>query len=389
MGESSLRSGVDHSAVGINGAGEGLGKRGACARRAGDPSGLRSLGICLSLSGSLLAAGLSGCAKPVASDLDAFPVVEMDKAVPYPTEEERAKRVFEVSVIDRPSENLDERTLVKPRAQVRHGLEKIAATFGAAVIERSKPDDEALRTDRPRPEFEGFDVTVVPSGDFAIATRFTTHRHAAVWSKPSKLPWQTEADVAKKPGTCTHTVEVAFDVELVQKGWEDRVKRTFLVNHKAQQENKDLDQACTISPVTIDTLFETALSEALACLEIPLGTRVSPRGHVLAHRKAKDGSSHLYQISLGTEQGVDPEEPIELRRVDVAQQSDGSELRTERVIASGVATQQITGEDTWVAVHADDLTTPILEGDVAKRAFSKGLIKNLTGPDCKKILAER
>ena len=53
----------------------------------------------------------------------------------------------------------------------------------------------------------------------------------------------------------------------------------------------------------------------LAALELPLGTRVSPRGHVLAHRKAKDGESHIYQVSLGIEQGVDPEEPIEFRRV--------------------------------------------------------------------------
>ncbi|MFO0687825.1 MAG: hypothetical protein U0900_03905 [Myxococcota bacterium] len=384
-----MRAGSKRSDLGFGGGIEGRGERSGQGRWAGRTAGRRAFPLVVAMSGGLLAVGLWGCAKPVASDLDAFPVVEMNKAVPYPTEEERAKRVFEVSVIDRPSENLDERKLGKPRTQVRHGLEKIAASFGAAVIERSKSDDEALRTDRPRPEFEGFDVEIVPSGDFAISTRFTTHRHAAVWSKPSKLPWQSEADVAKKPGTCTHTVEIAFDVELVQKSWEDRVQRTFLVNHKAQQENKDLDQACTISPVSIDTLFDTAISEALSCLEIPLGTRVSPRGHVLAHRKAKDGTSHLYQISLGTEQGVDPEEPIEFRRVDVSQQPDGTELRTERVIATGVATQQITGEDTWVAVHADDLTIPILEGDVVKRAFSKGLLTKLNGPDCKKILAER
>ncbi|MBY0400119.1 hypothetical protein K2X89_07475 [Myxococcota bacterium] len=339
--------------------------------------------------GSALVAGLSGCAKPTASDLDAYQVVEMSKAVPYPSEEERAKRVYEVSVVDRPAEALDEQALRKPRAQVRVGLEKIAASFGAAVIERSKPGFDGVRTDGPSSAFPGIEAEVVPSGDYAISTRFTTHRHAASWSKPSKLPWESAEDVAKKPGTCTHTAEVAFDVELVQKGWQDAVKRTFIVNHEATQENKDLDEACTIAPVTVETLFETAISEALSCLELPLGTRVSPRGHVLAHRKAKDGSSHIYQVSLGTEQGVDPEEPLDFRRVDVAQQPDGSELRTERVIASGVATQQITGQDTWVAVHADDLTTPVLEGDVVKRVFSKSLIKKLNGPDCKKILAER
>jgi len=374
------------------GAIEGNGTRGLAAD--GGPFGSRAerrwlRRLASMLTAAMLFAGIGGCQTPSASDLDAYQVVPMSKTVPYPSDAEREKRVYEVAVIDRPSDGLDEQTLRKPRAQVRVGLEKIAASHGAAMIERSKPGFDGVRSDRADADFQGVEVEVVPSGDFAISARFTTHRHAASWSKPMKLPWQTEADVAKKPGTCTHTAEIAFDVELVQKGWDDAVKRTFILTHKAQQENKDLDQACTIAEVTVETLFETAISEALSCLELPLGTRVSPRGHVLAHRKAKDGESHIYQVSLGIEQGVDPEEPIEFRRVELAQQPDGSELRTERVVASGLATQQITGQDTWVAVHADDLTTPILEGDVVKRVFKKSLINDLNGPDCKKILAER
>lgn len=384
MGDSRMR--VGQGTIGAVGA---RGQVGRSGRRTGR-TGLRSRRwIGSSLAGVALLAGLAGCQTPAASDLDAYPVVPMSKAVPYPSDAEREKRVYEVAVIDRPSEGLDEHALRKPRAQVRVGLEKIAASHGAAMIERSKPGFEGVRSHEAGADFQGVEVEVVPTGDYSIAARFTTYRHAASWSKPMKLPWQTEADVAKKPGTCTHTAEIAFDVELVQKGWEDAVKRTYIVTHKAQQENKDLDQACTIAEVTVDTLFETAISEALSCLELPLGTRVSPRGHVLAHRKAKDGESHLYQVSLGLEQGVDPEEPLEFRRVELAQQPDGSELRTERVIAAGVATQQITGQDTWVAVHADDLSTPILEGDVVKRVFKKSLINDLNGPDCKKILAER
>lgn len=323
------------------------------------------------------------------SDLDAYRVVPMNRVDPFPSEEERAKHVFEVAVVERPSPGFDEATLRKPREQVHLGLEKIAASFGAAVIDRSRPGFDAVRSDRPRSEFEGVDAEVVPSGDYALSARFTTLRHAAVWTPPTKLPWQSEEDVAKKPGTCTHTAEVTFDVELVRKGWEDQVERVYLLNHKAVQENKDLDRACTISPVTIDTLIETATAEALACLEIPLGTRISPRGYVLAHRKSKEGESHIYEVSLGLEHGVDPEEPLEFRRVERFDQSDGTQLRRERVIATGVATAQITPETTWVAVNLDDVKTEILEGDLVKRYFQKGLLTNLTGPDCKKILAER
>ncbi len=338
---------------------------------------------------SAMGALLAGCAKPKLSDLDAYQVIPMNRVVPFPPDGEREKRVFEVAVIDRPAENLDEQTLRKPRAQVRMALEKIAAFHGAAVIDRSKPGFDAVRTDRPRSEFHGVDAEVVTGGDYAISARFTTYQHQATWSKPSKLPWQSEADVAKKPGTCTHTAAVAFDVLLVQKSWEDVVRQTFLLTHNAKQENKDLDQACTIAPVSLATLFETAIEEALSCLELPLGTRVSPRGHVLAHRKAKEGEGHIYQISLGAEQGVDAKESVEIRRVDLSQDSDGNEIRSERVIATGVATDQITAQDSWIAVNPDDVTTEILEGDVVRRVFSKGLITNLSGPNCKQMLVER
>ncbi len=338
---------------------------------------------------SAMGVGLAGCAKPRVSDLDAYQVIPMNRVVPFPTDVELEKRVFEVAVIDRPSEKLDEQVLRKPRVQVRTGLEKIAASHGAAVIDRSKPGFDAVRTDRPRSEFHGVDTEVVPSGDFAISARFTTYQHQAVWSKPTKLPWQSEAELAKKPGTCAHTASVAFDVQLVQKGWEDVVRHTFLLTHSAKQENKDLDQACTIAPVSLDTLFETAIDEALSCLDLPLGTRVSPRGHVIAHRKAKEGEGHIYQISLGAEQGVDATEPVEIRRVDLSQDADGNEIRNERVIVTGVATDQIAAQDSWLAVNPDDVTTEILAGDVARRVFSKGLINNLSGPNCKQILVER
>lgn len=339
---------------------------------------------------AVLLTGLgSGCAKPDVSDLEAYEVVPMGKAMPAPSEEERGKRVFEVAVVDRPSEGLDEARLHKSRTQVRHGVEKIAASHGAAVIEPSGPEDEALRTDQAVSPFADLEVETIRTGDYTLSARFSNYHHAAKWTKPAKLPWQTAEEAAKKPGTCTHTAEVAFDVAVVETTWEPVVRRTYLLNHRATQESKDLDPACTISRVTIESLFETAIDEALACLDIPLGSRISPRGHVLAHRKAKDGETHIFQVSLGTEQGVDPEEPLEFRRVELSKGPLGEEIRTETVIATGIATHQITAQDTWVAVALDDVKKEILEGDVVKRVFAKGLLGDLTGPDCKKILAER
>lgn len=336
-----------------------------------------------------LVIGLAGCAKPTVSDLDAYQAIEMNRTAAYPDDEERGKRVFEVAVVDRPSEGLDEGSLRKSRTQLRVGVEKIAASFGAAVIDRSQPGYEGLRTDQPESPFEGLDVEFIRAGDFSISSRFTQHRHQAVYSKPAKLPWQADEDVAKKPGTCVHTAEVGIDVQLVRKGWDDDVTRSFILTHSAKQENKDLDPACTITPVHVETLFETAISEALTCLEIPLGTRVSPRGHVLAHRKSREGETHIYQISLGADQGVDAKEPIEIRRVDESRDAAGRKRRDERVIAKGIATDQITGDETWVAIDPSDAEGEILEGDVVKRVFQRGLINDLTGPNCKLILVER
>lgn len=341
------------------------------------------------LAGAGLCLAISGCAKPVVSDLDAYQVVPLDRVVPYPSEAELVKRVFEAVVIDRPSENLDEQALRKPRAQVRVALEKIAASYGAAVVDRSPPGFDGVRTNQERSEFPGIDAEVVSSGDYVISARFTNYHHQATWSKPVKLPWQSEEDLAKKPGTCLHVAAVAFDVQVVEKDWDEAVRRTYLLTHQAKQENKDLDQACTIAPVNVDTLFETAIAEAMGCLELPLGNQVSPRGHVLAHRKAREGESEIYQVSLGADQGVDAGEPLEIRRVELSQSADGVENRDDRVIATGVATDLISGEDSWIGVNPDDVKSAILEGDVVRRHFQKDLISNLTGPNCKLILVER
>ena len=122
---------------------------------------------------------------------------------------------------------------------------------------------------------------------------------------------------------------------------------------------------------------------------LPLGTRLSPRGHVVAHRKPREGEGDIYQVSLGADQGVDAGEPLEIRRLELSKGADGNEIRSERVIATGVATDLISAQDSWIAVNIDDVESAILEGDVVRRYFQKDLISNLTGPNCKQILVER
>lgn len=351
------------------------------SRRPGRARGTVALGIGIAVA--------TGCATSRVSDLEAYEEIPLNRVVPYPSPEELRKRAFEIVIVDRPSVGIDDERLAPARAQVRRGLERIAARSGAVVIDRSLQDLSAIRTEGVLSELEGDVGDAVRGADYALADRFSTYRYSATWSKPFKFLWQSEEDVAGKPGTCDHRVDVALDVQVIEIGTNDRVEKTFALEHSAEQSNKDLDPACTIAPVTLSVLFETALDEALSCLALPLGSMLAPRGHVTAHRKAPEAERHLYRISLGSDQGIEHEDTVEIRREQRSTAPDGSESRSERVIALGRVTDRINANSAWVAIDPSKATTEILAGDVVRPYESEGLLDSLSGPDCGSILEER
>jgi hypothetical protein len=336
-----------------------------------------------------IVAGGFGCISSSVSDLDAYDKIAMSRVVPYPPKEELRKRAFEIVVVDRPSVGIDEVTLETPHAQVRRALEQIAASAGAAIIDRSLQELSAIRTEGVLSELDGREADVVRGADFALATRFSTYRYASTWKKPFKFLWQSEAGVADKPGTCTHLVDVGLDVQVIEIGKNDRVERTFALEHSAEQESKDLDDACTIAPVTLSVLFETALDEALSCLNLPLRAMLSPRGHVMAHRKAPDAERHVYRVSLGSAQGMAQGDTVEIRREQRAMSPSGEETRSERVISLGRVTDQVTAQYSWVAIDPSKAMGGILEGDVVRPIETEGLLASLSGPSCGLILEQR
>lgn len=336
-----------------------------------------------------VAAALGGCATGRVSNIDAYDDVPMNKVVPYPDVDELRKRSYELIIIDRPSTGIDEATLEKPHARVRRALEGIAADAGASVIDRSLAELRALRTEGVLGELEGRDTEDVTGADFALATRFSTYRYTAEWKKPFKLLWQSEEDIQGKPGTCTHRAEVELDVQMIEIGSNDKIARTFALEHSAEQKNDDLDPSCTIAPVTLGVLFEKALDEALSCLNTPLGSRLLPRGHLTAHRKAPGADRHIYRISLGRAQGIQPGALVEIRREQRSMSPTGEEVREERVIADGVVTDHVRAEMSWIAADPSKATEPLLEGDVVRPVLTDGLLESLSGPDCDEILVER
>jgi len=342
--------------------------------------------LTLSLGILAIVAGSFGCASSRIADLDAYEKIPMNRVVPYPTEKELRKRAFEIVVVDRPSAGFDDETLEIPRAQVRRGLERIAAGAGAGIIERSLHDVSAIRTEAILSELDSRAADAVTGADYALATRFSTYRYASTWEKPFRFLWESAEDLAAKPGACDHTAEVEFDIQMIQIGTNDRIEKTFALEHSAEQTTKDIDSDCPITPAKLSVLYEKALDEALGCLELPLGRLLSPRGHISAHRKAPEAERHIFRVSLGSAQGIQQGDTVEIRREQRTMSPSGEELRTERVLSLGRVTDQITPQASWIAVDLSKVTGEILEGDVVRPVESESLLASLSGPNCESIL---
>jgi hypothetical protein len=332
--------------------------------------------------------GAVGCLSTRISDIDAYKKIEINRVVPYPSKDELRKRAFEVIVVDRESAGIEEDVLFEPRLWVRRELEGVAASAGATIIDRSLQDLHPIRTEGVLSELEGRGASI-SGADYALAIRFSVYRYTATWEPAFRFLWQSSEEVAEKRGTCLHRAEIEVDIQLIEIGSNDRVARSFALEHAAEQSTRDLDPACLLGEAATSVLFETAMDEALGCLRFPLGRLLAPRGHVTAHRKARAGDRHIYRISLGSAQGIESGEEIEIRREQRSETPGGEAFRTERVIATGVATDQIKAQIAWVAIDPAVATEDILSGDVARPVMREGLLSSLSGPNCQAILEER
>jgi hypothetical protein len=342
----------------------------------------------LSVGAIVVLVNAFGCATGRVSNLDAYDKIKMNRVVPYPSKDDMRKRAFEVIIVDLPAVGIKESLLDRPRAQVRRALEDIGTEAGATIIDRSLEQFGGNRTEGVLGEVEGRVGEEVPRADYVLATRFSNYRSIAVWKRPFKFLWQTVDDVSDKPGTCTHTAEVEVDIQVIKIGSNDRVKQTYSLQHAVTKNNKDLDPACMISPVTLGVLFERALDEGLSCLNVPLGTLLSPRGHVRKHRKAADADRHIYRISLGTAQGMKKGDQVEILRAQRSMSPVGEGILLERVIGVGEVTDLVRAQVAWIVADPTQAVDEILDGDVVRPLLSEGLLKSLTGPNCAAILTE-
>ncbi len=324
----------------------------------------------------ILFALLMGCAPGRVSNLDAYAPLPMNRVAPYPSEEERLDRARSVLIEALPSLDLDDSLLVDAREQVRRQLERLAADVGAEV------------TDAVSVTEEGAGGVTVSDSDFVLSTRFSTYRYTTEWKAPLRLLWQSEEDIEAKPGTCTHRVEIGLDVELIERSKDGDGLTGWKLAHVSERKNQELDPACIMSSAALGLLFETALEEALRCLDVPLGELLLPRGHLMAHRKAQGGERHLFEISLGREQGIEPGEAVEIRREQHLTSPTGAALREERVIAGGIVTDLVLAQSAWIATDPGKASEPLLQGDVVRPVLKDGLLASLSGPRCSSIVGK-
>lgn len=388
-----LPSGPAGCTLGVARYGEGAGREEEMSRTRMADAGLKKggarPGIAMGLALVVLVAGAIGCATSRVSNLDAYDDVPMNRVVPYPSQEELRKRSFELVIIDRPAVGIDDGLLERSRAQVRRALEGLTADAGAELTDRSVGRVGELRTEGVLGELEGRATEAVAGADYALATRFSKYQYAGEYSKPFKMPWQSDEEVANKPGTCEHTASIELVVQMIEIEGNDKVTKTFFLEHFAEQKTRDLDPACTLPSVTLEALFEKALDEALSCLDLPLGMALAPRGHLNGHRKAPGADRHIYRITLGSEQGIERGETVEIRREQRSMSPTGKETLEERVIATGEVTDQVRAQLSWIAVDPSKADASLLDGDVVRPVFTEGLLSSLSGPDCGEILTER
>ena len=329
--------------------------------------------------------GLAGCVSTQVEDIRKLDTVPMNRVVPYPDAIELEERTVSLSVRHDPAPGLGEAAIGEAREWVRGAVEEVALAQGARI----DGDGWAMSDAAP-----GWGRTFDPPGAFramALTTRFLVYGYTAEWKRPFKFLWQTEDEVAEKPGSCLHRAEVSVELRVQRRGDDAGAARIFALEHAAEESTKSLDPACPMTASARSALFETAMKEALGCLRQPLSVLFAPRGHITAHVRDRESDRHLYRASLGSAQGIEPGEALEVRREQRSVTPEGDPARTERVLAVGWVSDEFEADSAWLVVDPADVgdgTEAILDGDVVRPRLEEGLLSSLSGPSCDRILSQ-
>ncbi|MGH0034958.1 MAG: hypothetical protein ACQGVK_08010 [Myxococcota bacterium] len=302
------------------------------------------------------------CAGTAVKDPSQYTEVPMNKVYPYPSDDELAERTHRVSIQGRIEAEVDPARAQATQDLIRLRVEDILALAGASLV---ADDGSEFAPDRPARRLD-------------LVVRIDREDYSVTWKDPTNWLFQSEEEMAQKPGTCTHKAEIEVVFSVVDPAHPDgRPAERFTLRHAGESESKTLDQQCPLAEAEIQGLFDTVVDEALACARIPLQNAFAARGHVRKQRKRASDDQHLFKTSLGAGQGAAESVDVAVFRVQYSTGVDGTRVSEEHRIATGRFTDQIQPDSSWIRVDVGKAKQTLLNGDVVRPIYRESATADL------------
>ena len=306
----------------------------------------------------------------------AFETIPLNKVYPYPTDAERSRPNARVALATHYLDDLPELEVGFATTLAQSEVERILGRVGARVVERDANDFALLDAD---------------AVDYAIVTTVSRVDHSASWTKPTNWLFKSEEELAEVPGTCTHRAEVELIISSYALPSTAGPETTYVLIHDGEAKTSNIDTTCPFPDIDRQELVEKIVDEGLQCLQLPIMNRYASRGWVTAERQPKDGTSlHRFRTTIGSVDGAESGRAVEVHRVQFSTAPDGSQHRREHKIADGVMSNRVAENRSWIEVDVDEVTQPILDGDLVRVVYRKSGLSPLTDwSGCGDILAEK
>ena len=341
---------------------------------------------------AVTAFALGACASTQIGSSDEYERVSMNKVFPYPEEAETSQRQVSVVLSQSYTSELPRTVVGEAMAQAQTTLARFMTEAGAGIAD-SGIDAGDLFTKGVRSSPETGDEVPPQGPSHALITSFSKYEYTREYAKPVNLFFKSEEEMAKKPGKCTHRVEFTLAMavyEIPPAGHPMEMVKSFTLADSGEDKIGDLDTSCPYSEGEKRVQFEEVLREALECMELPIRNAFAGSGYITEHRRQIDGNKNVFKTGLGSSRGAQKGLDVEVFRVLVSTAEDGSRSLQEIKIAEGVISNQIEADSSWILIDLEKVRQPILQGDLARIVYRKGLGSNLPGfgRSCSGVLSE-
>lgn len=323
----------------------------------------------------VLLAAAACSSTPQIDDLGQYTEVPMNKVYPYPSEEELAERTHRVAIEARTAAEVDPTRAQATHDLVRLRVEDLLALVGASLV---PADGSEFAPDADGASAAAGPPVARPARRLDLVVRVDREDYSVTWDDPTNWWFQSEEEMAKKPGTCTHRAEIEIAFSVVDPARPAaRPKERFTLRHSGEAEVETVDPRCPYADERIQGLFDTVVDEAMACARLPIQNAFASRGYVLEQRSRPADDFHLFRTSLGSGQGAEEGLEVGVFRVQYSTSADGTRESAEHRIAGGRVTDHFQPDASWIRVDVTETTRPILQGDLVRPVYRESTTSGL------------